>query len=297
MVGRSSETSFRSLRGALSRAAAVAAVTAAFAAPGARAQSLAYIEASAELDDGKPASFAYNLVDGKETTAWCGKPNPSGERLVFGFTKPATVSEIGFVVGAVKSGKLDTRRHRAREVMISDGRVERTLPLKDSHELQKVKLDPPAKGRMIVVEVRETYAGEPGTPVCIGEIHMKGGRNYTGGDLARQVRSLPTPARRMLHSWVDAVDAPERSLLFSLDGTFSYDYTPLMEGKPVRLRGKWKASHRAVTLEIGSKSYHLKKVLSKIDGDEGLSEQLTLSGEGPHSSLNHAFVIAPPTME
>lgn len=283
----------RSVRGALG----VAAVVAALASPDARAQALAYIEASAELDDGKPATFAYNLVDGKDTTAWCGKPGASGERFVFGFTKPATVQELTVVAGAVKGGALDKRRQRVRELIVSDGRVERIIPMKDTHEPQVVKLDPPAKGRMIVVRIGQTYPGEPGTPVCVGEIQMKGGRDYTGGDLAKQVRSLPTPARRMLHSWVDAVDAPERSLQFALDGTFSYDYTPLIEGKPVRLRGKWKASHRALTLEIGAKSYHLKKVLSQIEGDEGASEQLTLTGDGPHPSLNHSFVVAPPTME
>lgn len=294
MLRTDRRTTFRSLNGALG----VAALFTALAASGARADALAYIEASSELDDGKPASFAYNLVDGKDTTAWCAKPNPAGgDRLVFGFTKPVTISEIGIVVGAVKSGALDKRRHRAREIVVSDGRVERTLKMKDTVEMQKVKLNPPAKGRMLVVEVRQTYAGEPGTPVCIGEIHLKGGRNYTGGDLARQVRSLPTPARRLLHAWVDEVSAPERSLTFALDGSFTYDYAPLMEGKPVRMRGKWKAGHRTVTLEFRSKTYHLKKVLSQIDGDEGVSEQLTLSGEGPHPSMNHAFVIAPPTME
>lgn len=283
----------RSLRGPLGAAAVVAAL----ASPNAWAQSLAYVEASAELDDGKPATFAYNLVDGKDTTAWCGKPNPGGERLVFGFTKPATITEIALVGGAVKGGQLDKRRHRAREVVVSDGRVERVIAMKDSAELQAVKLEPPAKGRMIVVEFRQTYPGEPGTPLCVAEIQMKGSRNFTGGDLAKQVRSLPTPARRLLHSWVDAVDAPERSLQFALDGTFTYDYTPFIEGKPVRLRGKWRATQRTVSLEVGGKSYNLQKVLSQIQGESGSSEQLTLSGEGPHPSLNHAFVIAPPTME
>ncbi len=288
-----SRPTLRTLRGALG----VALACSALGASGAHAQALAYIEASSELDDGKPASFAYNLVDGKDTTAWCAKPGAGENRLLFGFTKPAAISEIGVIVGAVKAGAVDKRRQRARKIVVSDGRIERILPMKDSHEMQKVKLDPPAKGRMITVEVRETYPGEPGTPVCLGEVHLKGRRDYTGGGLAKQVRSLPTPARRLLHAWVDEVSAPERSLLFALDGTFTYDYTPFIEGKPVRLRGKWRASHRALTLEIGPRSYHLRKVLSKIDGDEGVSEQLTLSGEGPHPSLNHAFVVAPPTME
>lgn len=283
----------RLLRGTLG----VASVAAALSSTGANAQALAYIEASSELDDGKPATFAYNLVDGKDTTAWCGKPGARGERLVFGFTKSATITELGVVAGAVKGNEVDKRRHRARQVVVSDGRVERVIPLKDTHELQAVKLEPPAQGRMIVVEVRETYPGEPGTPVCLGEIQMKGARDFTGGDLAKQVRALPTPARRLLHSWVDAVDAPERSLQFALDGTFTYDYTPFIEGKPVRLQGKWKASQRTVTLEVGGKTYNLQKVLSQIQGENGSSEQLTLSGDGPHPSLNHAFVIAPPTME
>lgn len=264
---------------------------------GARADALAYVEASSELDDGKPATYAYNLIDGKDTTAWCSKPASSGERLIFGFSKATTISELGVVVGAVRAGKLDKRRHRAKQIVVSDGRMERTLSMKDVPELQVVKLNPPAKARMLVVEIRDTYEGEPGTPVCIGEVHLKGARLYTHKDLSRQVRSLPTPARRLLHAWVDEVEAPERSLVFALNGTFRYDYTPLLEGKPVRLRGKWRATHTAVILEFRGKSYTLKKRLSKVESEDGTSEQLTLAGDGPHSSMSAEFFVAPPTME
>jgi hypothetical protein len=288
-----------SLRTARTLAIAVATVVSPAALwPGAaRADVLAYVEASSELDDGKPSTFAYNLIDGKDTTMWCSKPGPTGGRLVFGFTDVVTINEIGIVVGAVKGGKLDTRRHRAKEIVVSDGRMERILKMKDVAELQVVKLEPPAKARMIVVEIRDTFAGEPGTPVCLGEVHLKGSRVFTHGDLSRQVRALPTPARRLLHAWVDQVDAPERSLLFALDGTFIYDYTPLLEGRPVKVRGKWRAGHTSLTLEVGSKSYTMQKRLSKVESGDGTSEQLALSGEGPHPSMSAEFQVAPPTME
>jgi hypothetical protein len=259
------------------------------------AQSLAFVEASSELDDGKPRSYAYNLIDGKDTTAWCSKPNPGTERLVFGFTKRATVSEFGIVVGAIQGGKIDKRRHRAAEVVVSDGQVERILPMKDEPGLQKIKLNPPAKARMLVVEIRGLHDGEAGTPLCIGEIHLKGGRVYTGK--GKEVRSLPTPARRLLHSWVDDVGAPERTLIFGLDGKFRYEFTPLMEGKPRTIVGDWRAGSRTVTLEWRGKKYVMKKRLSKIDGDFGETQQMTLQGDAPHSSMNADYQIAPPQIE
>lgn len=263
----------------------------------AAAQSLAFVEASSELDNGRPRSYAYNLVDGKDTTAWCSKPNPGAEKITFGFTKRATVTEIGVVVGAVKGGKIDKRRHRAAQIVVSDGRMERILPMRDEPGMQKVKLNPPAKGRMLVVEVRELHMGEAGTPVCVGEIFLKGGHVYTHSKIGREVRSLSTPARRMLHTWVDDVGAPERLLTFALNGKFYYEYTPLMEGKPIKLIGDWRASHRGLTLEWRGKKYHLKKRLTDIEGDFGASKQLTIQGKAPHSSLISDYQVAPPRLE
>lgn len=261
------------------------------------AQSLAFVEASSELDDGRPRSYAYNLIDGKDTTAWCSKPSPSSSRLVFGFNKRATVTEIGIVVGAIKGGKLDKRRMRAKELVVSDGQVERTLPLTDTPGMQKIKLNPPATARMLVVEIRDFYAGDSGTPLCIGEIHLKGKRVYTHSKIASEVRALPTPARRMLHAWVDDPGAPERSLVLSLNGNFYYEYRPLMEGKPVKIVGKWKANHRNLTLEWRGKKYKLRKRLTETEGDFGASQQLSLQGDAPHSSMNTDLQIAPANLD
>lgn len=269
------------------------------AAAPAAATSLAYVESSSELDDGAPATYGYNLVDGNENTAWCSRPGPgsASPEFVFGFAQPVTLKEVGLIAGAIKSGALDKERARARQVALSDGRVEVTLPLRDTAELQHLKLATPVKGRMFVLRIQDTYAGGPGSPTCMAEVQLRGAQAYTGGTIGGQVRALPIPARRLLHAWVDEVSAPERSLVLAVDGTFAYDFTPLIEGKPAKLRGRWRANQRTLTLEVGGKSYAMRKVLSEIETEDARGEQLTLSGEGPHPSLNASFVIAPPVFE
>lgn len=268
------------------------------AAPAA-ATSLAYVEASSELDDGAPATYGYNLVDGNENTAWCSKPGPGSTppEFVFGFAQAVTLKEVSIVAGAIKSGVIDKGRARVRQVSLSDGRVEVTLPLRDTAEVQNLRLSTPVKGRMFVLRIQDTYAGNPGSPTCMAEVQLRGAQAYTGGAIGGQVRALPIPARRLLHAWVDEVSAPERSLVLAVDGTFAYDYTPLIEGKPAKLRGRWRANQRTLTLEVGGKSYTLSKVLSEIEAEDARREQLTLAGDGPHPSLNASFVIAPPVLE
>jgi hypothetical protein len=268
------------------------------AAPHALAGNLAFLEASSELDDGRPRSYVYKLIDGKETTAWCSKPNAEGgETITLGFLKPDKVRELTVVVGAVRGGKLDKKRARAKLLSVSDGQMEQQFPLDDSAKPQKLKLNPPAKGRMIVVRIDEIYPGEPGSELCMGQMTIKGRAVYGGDNTGREVRSLPTPARRMLHQWVDEPSAPERTLILGLDGTFRYEFVPLMEGRPVKLVGKWRAGHRSLTLETRGKKYVLKKRLTEVENDYGKSQQMTLQGDAPHSSLNADFVIAPATLE
>ncbi|MFZ9887707.1 MAG: discoidin domain-containing protein [Myxococcota bacterium] len=263
------------------------------------AASLAYVEASSEFDDGAPATYGYNLVDGNENTRWCNKPSAmaSAPEVVFGFAQVVTLKEVAIVAGAIKGGVIDKQRARARQVTLSDGRIEVTLPLRDTAELQTLKLTSPLQARMFVLRVQDTYAGAPGAPTCVAEVQLRGAQAYTGGAIGAQVRALPSPARRLLHAWVDEVSAPERSLVLAVDGTFAYDYSPLIEGKPVKVRGRWRANQRTLTLEVAGKTYALSKVLSAIEAEDTRREQLTLSGDAPHASMNASFVIAPPVLE
>lgn len=276
-------------------AAFLVTVAAASSATTARAEDVAFVEPTSELDDGRPASYVWNAIDGKDTTAWCSKQNPEGEALAFGFDAPVTVTQVGVVVGAVKSGDLDKARKRARLVYVSDQQQRREVTFKDEPGLQMVDLPSPAKGQRIVVEFAQFYeGGSPGAPVCVGEVVLKGKGGAMSGDrTGAKLRGLNTPSRRLLHEWLDDPSAPSKTLVFNLDGTFTYKYTPLLEGKPAKVRGKWIASGGSVTLEAGGKSYPMKTQLTAIDEGDGKTQQLTLSGEGPHAQIAGDYKLAP----
>lgn len=276
-------------------AALLLAVPLAVASAPAAAEDIAFVEASSERDDGRPATNMYNAVDGKDTTAWCTKGDDREPVLSFGFDQPVTVTHIGLVVGAVKGGNLDRSTRRARVVTVGDVEHRVEAKFRDEAALQVLELSPPAKGRRIVVEFPGVYDGQgDDAPLCIAEVVLKtGGRELTGNQIATKLRALNTPSKRLLHEWLDDVSAPQRTLLFNVDGTFTYRYEPLLEGKPARLRGKWTAVDRAITLEWGGKSFRLKSRLTKIDEGDGSTVELVVAGEPPHPSMAATYRPAP----
>lgn len=258
------------------------------------AEDIAFVEASSELDDGKPASNAYNAVDGKETTAWCTKKDDGSAVLSFGFDQPVTVTHIGLVVGAIKGTELDKTTKRARIVYVADVEHRVEAKFKDDATMQVLELKPPAKGKHIVMEFPGAYDGAAGAPLCIGEVLLKnGGTAMTGANVASKVRALNTPSKRLLHEWLDDVSAPARTLLFNIDGTFTYRFEPLLEGKPAKLRGKWTAVDRAVTLTIGEKSWRVETRITKVDDGDEHTVELVMSGDPPHPSMVGTFRPAP----
>lgn len=267
-----------------------------FGAGRAGAEDIAFVEASSELDDGRPATNMYNAVDGKDTTAWCTKKeDATGAALSFGFDQPVTVTHIGLVVGAIKGGELDKTNKRARIVYVADVEHRVEAKFKDDAAMQLLELKPPAKGRRIVVEFPGAYDGAPDSPLCVAEVLLKSkGVEMTGAGVAAKVRALNTPSKRLLHEWLDDVSAPQRTLLFNIDGTFTYRFEPLLEGKPAKVRGKWvAASGNSVTLTIGDKSWRVETRLSKIDDGDVHTQELVLSGDAPHPSMAATFRPAP----
>lgn len=262
----------------------------------ARAEDVAFVEASSELDDGKPQTTAYNAVDGKPATAWCTKRDgASGAILSFGFDTTVTVTHIGLVVGEMKGDALDKTNQRARVVFVGDAEHLVEAKFKDDGPLQTLELTPPAKGRHIVVEFRDGYAGAaPDAPLCVAEVVLKNkDQLLTGERTASRLRALNAPSKRLLHEWLDDVAAPQRTLLFNVDGTFTYRFEPLLEGKPAKVRGKWSAIERAVILEVGGHVSRLDARLSKVDDGDTHTVELTLSGDPPTPSMAATFRPAP----
>ena len=262
----------------------------------ARAEDIAFVEASSELDDGRPATNAYNAVDGKDTTQWCANADEGGNPILsFGFDQNVTVTHIGLTLAPPKGEGLDKQNKRARVITVGDIEHRVEARFKDAPGVQLLELTPPVKGRRVVVEILETHDGaSPSAPLCVAEVALKSkATEMTGPQIAAKLRSLNTPAKRILHEWLDDPSAPTRTLLFNLDGTFSYRFEPILEGKPAKLRGKWTAWDRGIKLETLGKTFTVQSRLTKIDEGGEASVELVLSGDAPHASMIGTFRPAP----
>lgn len=270
-------------------------VSAAVAAAPAAAEDMAFVEASSELEEGRPATSVYNVADGKDTTAWCSGKDDQKATLSFGFDQPVVVTHIGLVVGEVKGGAIDKQNRRARIVFVGDAEHRVEAKFRDEPNMQILELTPPAKGRRIMVEFPGVYDGaRPDAPLCVSEVQLKSKElALTGDRIAGKVRALNTPSKRLLHEWLDDPSAPQRTLLFNVDGTFSYKFEPILEGKPVKLRGKWTAVDRSIVLESGGKSFRVQSRLTKIDDGDEHTVELVLDGDPPTPSMAATYRPAP----
>lgn len=263
-------------------------------APVGQAAEVAYVEWSSAYSEGLPADYGFNAFDGKTSTAWCSSDDPGSEKLTLGFIGDQSVTEIGLVVGAIRKGKLDKSRARLKEIQISDGYNKITLPFRDKPEMQTVKIRPTLKSSRMTFKIVDTYPGSRrSSPVCISEIRLKkGGISVTGDSVGRQVRSMPTPRRKMLHLWIDQPGAPERYLTFSMSGNFLWVFKPILEGKPSKIYGTWHHSGNRLTLKTRSgKATTMKVSVDRIaDGDQVI-QQLTLDGDGPHSKFAGTYQV------
>jgi hypothetical protein len=266
------------------------------AGPRAEASPIAFAEATSELDEGRPATSLWNLTDDNDATVWCSRRDPSGrEAISFTFDEPVAISAVGLVLPSGKEGTTDKNVRRPRVVIVADVAHRVEVRLKDVTALQLVELPEPAKGRRVVVEIVDSYPGaHPDAPVCAAGVALRDKARELTGNTAARARGLSTAARRMLREWHDDVSAPSRTLTFSVDGSFSYTYAPLLEdAPPVRLKGRWTADARSVTLDVKGRTYVLKTQLTKVATDQGQSVELALQGDAPDASMRATYRPAP----
>lgn len=257
--------------------------------PSAHAGSLAFAEATSELHDGKPKSYVYNAIDGKERTIWCSQENPGKEMLTIGFKKAVKISSFSIQL-ARRGDDVDDSKAWPSEIALSDGTSVFNITVRHKADVQTVKINPPLRGDRLMLSLEELRGAGDGNAVCIGEIELKSGsRKLTGSVVHRKLRGINTPSRRLLHSWIDSVDVLERTLVFNLDGTFIYRYSPALEGSPKTIKGKWRTSGRnRIAMTTRGKTYRIKKELNVDDGT------LMLDGAKLHPSLeNVTLQLAP----
>jgi len=263
----------------------------------AHAESPAFIESTSELDDGKPATSMWNVVDDNLGSVWCSSKGEGKQALNFTFEESVTVTHIGLLFPHAKADAtaVDKTNKRPKMVFVADTEHRVEAKFKDSTELQILELTPPARGRRVVVEFDEAWAGASAdAPYCVAEVVLKSKNKELTSELATKARAMNTPSRKLLHQWHDDLSAPTRTLIFNVDGTFRYTFVPLLDDlKPAKLRGRWSSGGNSVTLEVNGKSYTLQTRLTKIDDGDAPHTELSLSGDAPHPSMIETFKPAP----
>lgn len=254
----------------------------------AKAESMvAWLHTSSNLNGDAPSTWGFNAVDGKPTTAWCTASGAVGQALTMGFVKPVTITHVSVIPGALKGDGLDKRRARVHELEMNDGRQKRTLTLEDEGKPQELQLEAAIKVSQLVFTVRSVFPGaSEASPVCISEITLRNGDHEILGELvARQARGVTRPVLGLTGVWLDNPSAPERFLTLNLNGTFVWSYSPLLEGDPARLVGKWDLSGRKISFKAkGVKPFTLRYARKRASETAEL-EKLTLTGAGGHEKL------------
>ncbi len=281
------------------RSVVVASVFAVSAVSGpAFANTPAFLEATSELDDGKPATAMWNVADDNVGTVWCSAKTTNGKQAInFTFEEPVTVTHLGLLFARSKADAnvVDKTNKRPKIVYVADTEHRVEAKFKDTTEMQVLELTPPAKGRRVVVEFDEAWAGAADdAPVCVAEVVLKAKNKELTSELAAKARAMNTPARKLLHQWHDDLSAPTRTFIFNVDGTFKYNFTPLLDDqKPAKVKGKWTAGGSSVTLDVNGKSFTLQTRFTKVDDGDEHYTSLQLSGDAPHESMIETFKPAP----
>lgn len=261
----------------------------------ASAGELAYVEWTRSFDQGTK-SWGYNAFDDREQSVWCSGPDGVGDQLVVGLIGNQKIDEVGLIIGAVdKKGVLDTTRARVKALRVSDGRTQQLLSFADKPSLQLVRINPALNSKRLTFKVEDVYFGaRRSDPVCISSIVLrKGGSVINNARVGSKMRAIKPAEAELLHLWVDAPGAPERYLTFGLDGTFSWVYAPILEGKPAKITGHWKRKGDSLRLSPSrGKSLSLKMSFGRVADGEQVFSQLVIEGKGPHPAFAATYQAA-----
>lgn len=197
------------------------------------ADNFAYLRASSQFDsDINPGRFhPMNLVDHDPATLWCeGKPGlGDNEQVVFYFKTPQVIDRIVLTPSAAGGRTITTLR-------LSDGTRSVRMALgNDANESVEEMLTTPLKGTEYVLTIEHVGAPQkdavfPSDVSCLAEVAL-----YHGDLLltpSKSGRPYDDVLDRLVGEWgLEPLGASESTLVFSLDGTWTWTHEPLMGGK------------------------------------------------------------------
>lgn len=205
------------------------------------AEPLAYVRTSSQHDrTGSAATYhPLNLLDEDPATIWCEGAEGLGEReeVRFFFKGKTRIDRIA-ITPALGSGRL------IQELRITDEINTVRVELGESQIDQNLKR--PLNGSTIVLSI--TKVGGPNKEsklsddvACIADVLLYQGKRLFGGKKKDTKLRYDAMRDKVLGRWNgEPFGAPERFILFSLDGTWEWTFAPLISGKRMKLAGEYR---------------------------------------------------------
>jgi hypothetical protein len=217
---------------------------------------LGYAQASNYFKkDARPTQYQpLNLVDGRESTAWCSSSaDPLVERLTFGFKDEVRVDEVRVYTGNGADEEAWKTFARAKKLAVKGQGGGATLNLRDERGLQSVALKTPLTGVEFSVEVLDLFpADDFDQPTCISDVvFYSEGKPLNGGWLAPKLKYDRTLSPLLGTWYAGSPRAPTHFLSLYVDGTWRYAYEPWDAPRDARqLAGTYDVSGSGVTLNL-----------------------------------------------
>lgn len=215
-----------------------------------------YAQADDYLEkDSHPERHApLNLLDGRDTTAWCATGGQAGP-VTIGFKEAVTVDEVRVYTGDGTSRESFKARARAKKLTLTSVDAARSLTVEDKRGLQAVPLGSPLSGTRFTLEVADRFPGaQDDAPVCVTDlVFYSEGKPLNGTFLASRFK-YDARLAPLLGTWFGGHEgAPERFLSFYVDGTWRFDLAPLEDGEPTSATGAYTVSGSRLTLDVPKK--------------------------------------------
>jgi hypothetical protein len=207
----------------------------------AAADPLAYVRTSSQKDRaGAPSQFhPLNLLDEDPATVWCEDASGMGEKeeVRFYFKGRTRIDRI-VVTPAVTTGRL------VQEIRLSDETNNVKVVLGDTAIDQM--LSKPLVGTTIVLTIQRVGGPNKQSQLgadtaCLADVLLYERNLLFGGKIEPAKLRYDPMREKVLGRWAgEPFGAPEKHILFSLDGTWEWNYEGIIDGKKERLGGEYR---------------------------------------------------------
>ena len=210
----------------------------------AAAPSVGYVQATGWAERSTaPARFQpLNLVDGDTHTAWCSAGGDAqADPITVGFPANVVIDEVKVATGNQAGAAAFHEYARAKKFILrTEGRAA-TFSVADTEGVQTVKLDTPVQGTNFALEVVDVEPGEdPAMPGCVSELQFLSHGRAFAAPAKKLLRWSPERAALYGTWYAGDEGAPDKSLAFFVDGTWTYRSVPPNEPTRSRtLTGQW----------------------------------------------------------